>query len=65
MSLPETFMLSEEKAKELNLEHLEELSEKDFLYIKVFMNFGGVCNEEEIKQITDIVYKAYLKGEQK
>ena len=61
MSLWEDFALKQDNGTELKLDNLQEPTKKDHIYLMCYMDFGGVCNEEEVRQITDIVYKAYLR----
>lgn len=61
MSLWEDFALKQENGKELKLDDFKEPTTKDYIYFMCFTSFGGVCNEEEIRQIADIVHKAYLR----
>jgi hypothetical protein len=56
----ENFVLKQDNAKKLKLD-IEEPNEKDCVYIHCLMTFGGICNIEEIAQITEIVYQAYLR----
>lgn len=57
----EAFELKHSKAKELKLEQFKEPTTKDYLFMYVAMNFGGICSEEELWKITDIVYEAYKR----
>ena len=59
------FVLKKENAKELKIDDLKEPSERNYIYLRCCMCFGGVCNIEEIDQITDIVYQAYLRKKYK
>ena len=63
MSLWEDFKLKQENAKELSLDFIKEPTKKDYIKFMCYAEFGGVCNEEEITKITNIVYKAYLRKE--
>ena len=63
MSLWEKLELKQENAKELPLDFFKEPTEKDYIRIMCYVHFGGVCNEEEITKITDIVYNAYVRKE--
>ena len=64
MSLWEDFTLKQEKGIELKFDDLQMPTKETYVYLICYTQFGGVCNEEEIKQITKIVYDAYLrKGE--
>ena len=64
MSLWEEFVLKQENKKTLKLDDLQEPTEKDYIYLMCYSQFGGVCSEEEIREITDIVHKAYLRKEE-
>lgn len=57
----EKLELKQENAKELPLDFTKEPTKKDYIKFMCYAHFGGVCNEEEIEQITDIVYKAYQR----
>lgn len=57
------FVLKQEKAKELKID-IKEPDERYCVYVYCFMHFSGFCNKEEIKQITDIVYQAYLRNKE-
>lgn len=64
----EDFTLKQENAKQLKIDDFKEPTKRDYIYIYCTIRLGGVCNQEEMEQITDIVYQAYLrkeKGEQK
>lgn len=63
MSLWEKLELKQENAKELPLDFIKEPTKKDYIKFMCYAQFGGVCSEEEIVKITDIVYKAYLRKE--
>lgn len=57
----EDFVLKQENAKELKIDDSKEPTKRDYIYIYCSLRLGGVCNKEEIEQITDIVYQAYLR----
>lgn len=50
-----------EKAKELKLDLIKDHQTKDYIFILVATNFGGVCNKKELNKITNIVDKAYSR----
>lgn len=39
----------------------KELVTKKCIFEVVVDEFGGVCNQKELKKISEIVYKAYLR----
>ena len=63
MSLWEELELKQENAKKLPLDFIKEPTTKDYIKFICYAHFGGVCNEEEITKITDIVYVAHLRKE--
>ena len=58
MNLWEKCELKEDKVAELKIDEYKEPTTRDFVRILVALRFGGVCNDEEIEAITDIVFKA-------
>ena len=40
---------------------IEKPTEEGEIIIMCYMQFGGICNNDEIKQIADIVCKAYSR----
>ena len=61
MSLWSDLQITEENGKELKIEDFSEPTQKDFIDLYCRIDFGGVCNEKELKKISKIVYKAYLR----
>lgn len=57
----EDFILKQENAKQLKIDDFKEPTKRDYIYIYCTTSLGGVCNKEEMEQITDIVYQAYLR----
>jgi hypothetical protein len=62
MSLLEKCELREDKVAELKLDELKEPTTRDFVWLLCKLRFGGVCNDEEIETITDIVFKAFQRS---
>jgi hypothetical protein len=62
MSLLEKCELREDKVAELKLDELKEPTTRDFVWLLCKLRFGGVCNDEEIEAITDIVFKAFQRS---
>ena len=60
----EDFILTHDKAKKLEIDK-KEPSEESYIWFHCLMCFGGLCNKEEIEQITKIVYQAYLREKNK
>ena len=57
----EAFELKHDKAKELKLDQFQEPTTKDYLFMYVSMEYGGICSEEELWKITEIIYEAYKR----
>ena len=64
MSEWKDYVLEQDNAKELKIDDFIEPTERDYIYTYCSMTLGSVCNKEEIEQITDIVYQAYLRKQE-
>lgn len=41
--------------------NVEDPTERDVLLIWLYVEFGGVCNTDELNEMADILYAAYLR----
>ena len=55
------FKLTQEKAREFKLDDFQKPNDRMYIRLRMILSFGGVCNKEEIEQLTEIVYNAYKR----